>query len=160
MGAGIQNAGTLFLSFVTVTGNTATLGQGGGLAITFTGRARVAYSLFQANSATSANGGGAIYNAGRLTLLGSNLTGNNSAVGGGVSTDSGATTRIIRSTIERNTSAQGGGVYNQGSTSLDRTLVRFNNAPGGGGGLFNSAPGAIFVSRSIIENNTPDNEEY
>lgn len=145
---------------MTIAGNTATLGQGGGLAVTTTGRALIDHSVFQANSATSAIGGGGIYNAGRVTLLESRLTGNNAALGGGISTDSGATSRIIQSTVDHNASSQGGGIYNQGGTTLDSALVNLNNAPGGGGGLFNSAPGVIFASRSIIRDNTPDNEEY
>jgi hypothetical protein len=166
VGAGIHNEGTLFLDFVTVEGNTATLTLGGGgLANENTGRAFIADSVFRGNTETANGfgGGGAIFNLARLTLVRSRLTGNSGSLGGGLFALNGASTRIIESTIDHNTAARtGGGIHNFGATSVNRTLITANSAPAGGGGLFNQvgSPAALFVRASVISGNTPDNEKY
>lgn len=166
-GAGIQNAGSLVLDHVTLSGNTATGGNGGGLANTATGHASVVLSVISSNKATFTGGptgaGGGILNRGDLTLSRSRLIANDAGDGGGGIDTLGAnaTSRIVQSTIENNTgdTIGGGGIFNSGTTSLDRSLVTGNKATGvagQGGGIYKFA-GTVTLTNSIVRMNDPNN---
>lgn len=162
-GGGINNAGTVFLDHMTLTGNNATLLDGGGFSNTTLGsRALIVNSLISANMAS---GGGGVSNSGRLTLLASRVTANSAPVGGGggVITGLDSTTRVARSTVDHNVAGFGGGGFlNLAALSLDHTLVtrNLNSSVNGflGGGVFNVTPPATFTSRgSSIRYNSPTN---
>jgi hypothetical protein len=154
LGGGIQNAGTLVLRHVTMSGNTGT--NGGALANIAGATATVFRSLLNANAGTSVGGGAAI-NFGTLTVFGTVLSGNTGPVnGGGVNTQPGGITRLIQSTVDHNTSGSlGGGLSNLGTTSLNRTVVTSNRGSGGGGIATGNAN--VTLVRSVVRNNTPDN---
>lgn len=154
LGGGIQNAGTLVLSKVTMSGNKAA--NGGAIADLAGATATVARTLFNANAATGV-GGGAILNAGRLTVTTSVFEANTAPInGGGINTQSNGVSVITRSTFEHNTSGSlGGGLSNMGATTLYRTLVRYNHASGGGG--IATANSQVLLSDSIVGYNKPDN---
>lgn len=165
-GGGIQNAGTLVLNHVTLSGNktTAAAANGGGLYNAVGGTALVSHSLIMGNATTvAATDGGGIYNDGSLTVYQSRVTGNVSAGnGGGIFTAATRTTRLMQSTISGNHALLGGGLYNSGTTTLDRTLVALNRATdttATGGGILNNTGGTVTLSNSIVGKNTPVNCE-
>ena len=151
-GGGIQNAGTLVLRHVTMSGNRAA--NGGAVANRMAGTATIFRSLLTANSTTSVGGGGLI-NLGMLTVSGSVLSGNTAPInGGGVNTQPGGTTRVVQTTVHHNTSGGvGGGIANLGTTSLDRTLVTANRGSGGGGIATSNTN--VTLARSIVRANIP-----
>lgn len=107
------------------------------------------------NEATNNSDGGAIWNAGDLTLTGSTVRDNISPTkGGGIynhfntSTNQGGTLTVINSTIRNNTnlsgSEGGGGIHYSGySLSIQNSTVSNNEAYNGGG---------IFMSQPLIAN--------
>lgn len=133
-GAGIYNAGgTMTLTKVTVSGNTASSGL---------------------------NGGG-IYNAGgTMTLTNSTISNNSARRGGGIRNIFGGTLTLNDSTISGNSAGySGGGIDNYESTAtLTNTTVSGNSSTFGGGFLnvrFNiNFPALMTVSGSTISNNT------
>jgi hypothetical protein len=161
-GVGVRNAGSLVLNFVTVSGNTTSVGNGAGVANLQGARALIAHTVISANNATGtadigSGVGGGVLNRGSLTLFQSRVSANTAEnAGGGVATDATGTSRVIQSTIDHNfAGGTGGGILNSGTTSLQNTLVVRNRAGTSGGGLQNG--GVITVRRSIIRANTPDN---
>jgi hypothetical protein len=162
-GGGILNSGTVTLDFVTLSGNNATTGDGGGFANgTATAHALIVHSLIKGNTA---GGGGGIANSGTLTLVDSRVTANSAPIGGGggIVGELDSTAIIIRSTLDHNfVGFGGGGILNFGALSLDRTLI-VSNANGAaegftGGGVYNvSPPGTVNSRRSIIRGNRPTN---
>jgi hypothetical protein len=154
LGGGIQNAGTVVLRHVTLSGNRA--GNGGGLANIAGATATVSRGLINANTTTGVGGGG-IINSGTLTVFGTVLAANTAPInGGGVNTQASGTTQLIQSTVAHNTSGSlGGGVSNLGTTSMDRSLVRANRGSAGGG--IASSNTKVTLRSSIARNNIPDN---
>jgi hypothetical protein len=155
-GAGIETAGSLTLSRVTLAGNATTGANGGGVDITSTGAALIDRTVIGANSAGGLGGG--INNAGQLTLKNSRLSANSATSGGGgLATQLGATSRLVRSTLELNTTgASGGGIHSLGTTLVDHTLIRHNAATVSGGGVFKSGTGTVTVTTSTFSDNTPN----
>lgn len=110
--------------------------------------------------------GGGIWNAGRLTVRDSIISGNTAIQGGGGGIYNGrastAKTTVIDSIISGNTARYGGGIENDdwgtvtvsGSTISGNTAKDFtpNTNGGSGGGIFNNA-GTITVSDSTISGN-------
>lgn len=154
LGGGIQNAGTLVLSRVTLSGNTAA--SGGGVANNPGGTVTMWRTLVSGNATTSV-GGGAVLNFGRLTVGTSVLKANTAPInGGGINTQPTGVARLVQSTVELNTSGGlGGGLSNLGNTTLSRTLVTRNRASAGGGIATGNAN--VLLSRSVVTNNQPGN---
>ncbi|WP_406694879.1 choice-of-anchor Q domain-containing protein [Singulisphaera sp. Ch08] len=99
-----------------------------------------------------AESGGAIFNAGTLTLA--DLTISNSTAsltGGGIYNKTGATLTLTRSTISGNTSGVGGGIISYGVMALTNCTVSGNSATFGGG-LFNADGTATIASSTIAGN--------
>jgi hypothetical protein len=162
-GGGIQNAGSLTLNQVTLSGNTAATATGGGVNNAVGGLATIRRTIISGNTATGAAGsGGGVNNAGTLTIDQSRLSANNStdaaSGGGGLATQVGASSSVIQSTLDHNTTTgSGGGIRNLGNTLIDHTLIELNAATISGGGIFNQAPGTVTIFTSTIRNNTPNN---
>jgi hypothetical protein len=153
-GGGIQNAGTLRLAGVTLTGNTA--GNGGAIANVAGATATIVASRLTENTTTSVGGGG-IINLGTLTTVQSVISRNTAPVnGGGVNTQPNGNTRLVASVVERNTSGSlGGGISNLGTTLVDRSVVRLNQGSAGGG--IATGNSNVTLRSSVVRNNTPDN---
>ena len=160
-GGGIENAGSLTMKQVTLSGNTTTTADGGGVDNTTAGRALIFRTFISGNTATGGSGGG-VNNAGSLNIHESRLSANNATAaaggGGGLATQVGATSRVIQSTLDHNTTTgSGGGIRNLGTTLVDHTVIKLNAATVNGGGIFNQPPGTVTIFTSIIRNNTPNN---
>jgi hypothetical protein len=154
-GGGVLNAGTLITNHATFTDNNAS--NGGGLANSAGGTARVSNSTFTDNTTTGVGGGAAI-NFGDLTISGSILTRNTAPInGGGVNTQPGGTTRVNQTTVSRNTSGGlGGGLANLGTTSLNGSTVT-QNTGSGGGGIATGNTNVTLRGGTVVRFNTPDN---
>ncbi len=110
-GGGIDNSGTLTLTYVDLTSNTATFG--GGIANEAGATLSVHDSSFAGNAAT--NSGGGLANLGTATLQLDTITGNVAATGGGIwNAITGTLTDITETTITSNSAAvgDGGGIDN------------------------------------------------
>ena len=157
-GGGIGNSGTLTLTNVTVSGNSA--GTGGGIYNDST--------LTLANSTVSGNSageyGGGILNGGgsTLTLTNSTVSDNSAGTGGGIR--SWGTLTLTNSTVSRNSALGrgahywqngGGGIHNSGPLTLTNVTVLGNSATGAeanGGGIRNS--GTLTLTNSTVLGNS------
>jgi predicted outer membrane repeat protein len=135
-------------------------GENGGL-IRNLGRTELIDTSLTDGTVTGAtSSGGGIFNAGTLTMTGSQVL-NSSAerAGGGIEAVEGATTTVVDSEISLNrtgpTPGNGGGFHQTGagtSTFTDSRLS-LNTAANEGGGLWNSATGSMEVANTeVIEN--------
>jgi hypothetical protein len=101
--------------------------------------------------------GGGIWNAGRLTVTRSTISGNTAQFGGGIFNGNGATVNIDGdSTITGNSASNGGGIYNyNGTVNLESGSIDHNIASLNGGGIY-SILGTLTGNMSIVHDNTPD----
>ncbi len=177
-GGGIYNQGTLSVVRVTVTGNTATDGDGGGiynagnltvegLSVVTGNRAEHGGGLFNVRDGTvvvressmlsgntALDFGGGVENFGTLTIDNASVTGNNAQYRGGGINSYG--TLILRSaTVSNNTvSYDGAGIFSGGGTvTLDSSTVSGNMGGAAGGGIYNAA-GVLTVNGSALSQNT------
>ncbi len=137
----IYNNGAVTLTGVLVSGNSVAgnTDVSGGVYNTGNGTARILGSTFAGNRGTR---GGALYNAGAMSLVNVTLSGNR------------ALTYSIN--VSTTSSGEGGGVYNSGSLYMTDTDVISNSAASSGGGLWNFTPGAATLYNSIVAyNNSP-----
>lgn len=146
-GAGIYNAGTLTLTRVTITDNTATsLGTGSGGGIYSTGTLTVEDSLISGNAATGTSGGSGagITNTGTLTITNTTIRANTATTRGGGISSSGSVT-IFGSTLSNNTA------YNEGGgaiMALNGNLEIINSTLSGNGTDING--GAVYVAENCV----------
>ncbi|MDN3359588.1 hypothetical protein [Actinomadura sp. DC4] len=159
-GGGILNSrGTIRLSRVTVSGNTADSGAG---ISNDSGRLSVMRTLVENNTTRAGGGGGGgLYNDGSIRIAFSILRGNHASTNGGaLYNGQGGKTETIRTTFEANSAtATGGGLYTaaDGRLVLQTTLVRRNIA-GNGGGVFNAGIlSRVTLVGSLVVLNTPNN---
>ena len=128
------NPGTLTLTRVAVTGNTANGNEaGGGIAVEVLSTLNVIESTINGNHATAfpGGGGGIFNNGGTLSVVNSTISGNdiNNGAGGGIFAIGGGSTTLTSSTITGNT-AQGGGGFAIGGgghpVTLKNTIIAGN----------------------------------
>ena len=101
----------------------------------------------------SADNGGAIFNAGTLTVTGSTLSDNTASTDGGAIDNTGALT-LTNSTLTGDTAGRdGGAVYNYfgGTATLTGSTLADNNAGRGGGGIRNG--GSVSLTNSTLAGN-------
>ena len=123
--------------------------------------AKVAVGGLTVSGGKSTQGGGGIYNAGRLTLTNATVSDNDSdEFGGGIYNDDGTLT-LKDSTVSDNVGARfGGGIVNFGiKTTLIRSTVSSNTLDGStatrtGGGINNGSGSTLEVINSTISANT------
>lgn len=102
--------------------------------------------------------GGAIYNAGELTLSDCVITGNNANAGAGVYNDIDGNLTILRCTISDNrgewnnpyASSSGGGIYSRGTMTIISSTISGNIATSGGG-IYNL--GTLNLTNSTVSGN-------
>jgi hypothetical protein len=95
----------------------------------------------------STGNGGAISNAGTLTVSDSTLTGNDAAQGGAIENNSSGTLTVSDSTFVGNTQA----LANQGTLTLSSCTISSNSATQGAGGIDNS--GTLTLENTIVSGN-------
>jgi CSLREA domain-containing protein len=107
--------------------------------------------------------GGAVYNAGDLTIDGSTLSANTATAsctscGGGAVLNEGSLT-VTNSTFTSNSASAGGGggIYNTGTLNVTNSTFSSNSSIGanGGGGIYNS--GTLSITNSIFSSNSGTN---
>jgi CSLREA domain-containing protein len=157
-GAGLRNRGSLALRDSTFTGNDSVFSHGGAIqnnpppadALT------VENVTIMGNSANNGFGGG-IDNRGDATLTNVTVSGNSAGGGGGGIHDFGGAMTLIDSTVSGNTvnSGSGGGIFlNSNSTlTVDGSAVSGNTTPDTGGGVHNEGELTI-INGSTITGNT------
>lgn len=102
----------------------------------------------------SAGNGGAIYNAGTLTLTDSTLDNNIATLDGGAIYNEDGSVTLTNSTLSGNDAgSEGGGLYNSAgaSVTITRSLLFLNISNGAGGGIWNS--GILSVTNSTLTDN-------
>lgn len=110
---------------------------------------------------TNASGsGGAIYNLGRLTLMGCTVSGNSAINGGGGIFSETASSRLLMtsSTVAGNTAAFGGGflIRNSSVVSLVHCTVSGNTGTGGSGGVVLESSATLSLQNTIVAGNGDD----
>ena len=140
-----QNASRVFqidpgpgvtISSLTITGGKAAGSAGGGIQVAVDGRLTLIGSMVTGNSAEFDGGG--INAGGTLTLVGTTIAGNTANTGGGVNS-SGMLT-VSRSTVSGNTADEGGGIRIICdlicSVAISSSTITANTATEGAGGMF------------------------
>ena len=174
-GGAIQNAGRLILLRVTVDGNITELNRGGGgLSNEAGGEAIVTDSVFTKNRANAKGSGdsntfikygfgGAIYNAGQLTLIRDSLHKNEGDIGGGIFNHKPGKAIVVNTTISSNTGWFHGGVVNEhflfdlnvggAEVRLYHSTIAKNKTKNEGmsNNLYSSEFKSIWVSNSIVD---------
>jgi fibronectin-binding autotransporter adhesin len=159
-GGGIDNSGTLTLSDVVITGNTASLGGG----ITNEAAATLSITDSSLTNNTASTSGGGLTNMGAATLLNDTITGNTAGSGGGIANllsgtliiSGGAVVAapadltITDTTLASNsaTGGNGGGIDNTGSVTVNDSTINNNSATALGGGIGNES-GGIFTATNV-----------
>jgi len=156
-----QNASRVFriglgpgvtITGLTITRGNAIGGEGGGIRVEDGGRLTLIGSMVTGNAAV--NGGG-IRAEGALTLVGTTVAANTAVIGaGGIGTSSELTVR--RSTISGNAASQGGGIEVFCSAGCPAALysstVTANTATNDAGGIFNIATSFVIFNTIIAGN--------
>ena len=155
-GGGIRNVGSLVLKDVIIAENDGHSLDGGGI---------VNYGSLVLRDAVVSNnnvsglfaGGGIANNNGDMTILDSDISGNEAAYGGGIYNHSvGATLEISTSTISDNYAREiGGGIYNQGPLTIENSSIVDNSANlYDGGGIYTGNADATITNSTIVGNQT------
>ncbi len=113
---------------------------------------------FSANNATFGTGsGGAIYNAGNLTIERALIENNHGEIGGAICNAASGVLRMTNVTLSGNYAdvGAGGGLYNDGTVILRNATIADNDANTQGGGLF-VAGGTLDIANSIVADNNGD----
>jgi hypothetical protein len=157
-GAGIYNAGTLFLDRVTLRDNTGRAG-----AAVYNAGTMTATDTIFANNTVEWNGG-AIYDyyGGNLTLRRCTLNDNRADISGGAIAKVDGDMLLEDTVVRDNVGASAGGIFSRSaSTRLVRSRVEHNTAQNGsGGGIFNTAYGVTtvtLVDTQVIANTASGN---
>ena len=144
---GIANTGTLTLTDSGVSDNAAALNDGG---ILNTGTLTLIYSTVAGNSAQGENGGLADY-GGNLTLRDSTISGNSAVTNGGIANYDG-TMALVNSTVSGNSAQWAGGIGNYlGAMTLTRSAV-YGNSADNWGGIINT--GTLKLTDSTVSRNS------
>jgi hypothetical protein len=147
-GGGIDNAGSMTLTDVTLSDNSAPAGNGGG--INNGGSMTMTDVSLSDNSAPG--GGGGINNSGSMTLTDVTLSGNAGEFGGGgIFNKTGASMALTNVTLGGNLAVGGGGILNAGRATLTNVTLNGNTAEESGGDIANTS-GTVAVQASIIAN--------
>jgi len=142
-GGALNNLGTINLTNVTLTDNTAQ--QGAAVLNGPSGTLTVTDSTISDNRVTG-NGGGIYNSGGTLTIANSVISGNTAGTGGGIYA-SGSTT-IRNTTVAGNTAATAGGMAIYSSFSKPSTMTVSNSTISGNSATGASGGGGLYVFNS------------
>ena len=104
-----------------------------------------------------AQGGGAIFNHGTLSVTSGTFTGNSSPARTGTSggaIDSSGTLTVTTSTFSGNSAQEGGGIFNQQTATVTKSTFTDNNATIFGGGALVDGAGTTTVTGDTFVGNT------
>ncbi|HTX39797.1 MAG TPA: choice-of-anchor Q domain-containing protein [Bryobacteraceae bacterium] len=149
-GALLDDLGTVTLTNVNLTANSAAGGLGGAI-YNLNGMV----TLTNANLAeNSANQGGGIYSTGVLTLNNSTLSTNSASLGGGALYTTSAVVGNNLTMAGNHSSQNGGGVYltTVGSFSVTGVTISGNSATGNGGGIYSDS--VVTLTNATLWGNT------
>ena len=152
-GGGIDNSGTLTLSFVNITGNSAV--TGGGIANEAGATLSLTDSSLTGNTGSSSGGG--LANLGTATLLYDTVSGNTAATGGGIfNASTGTITGITDTTLASNSAnvGSGGGIDNSGTITIADSTLSANSAALAGGGIDDESGGSLTATNVTLANNS------
>ena len=96
--------------------------------------------------------GGAIWNAGVLTLTNTTVSGSSAAEGGGIHNVKAGTMSLVNARVLENDADLGGGIFNDGTMTAVRTRVSENTVAGSGAGIFNER--VLTLAGSTVSDNT------
>ena len=149
--AGLLNDGTATLIRTTVVGNQATSGSGGGIG---NGGTITLIDTIVADNQVRWHGGG-IAQSGTMALINSTVSSNTAVFGGGI-WNFGGSLVLTNSAVSGNstTSAGGGGIANEASMTLIDTTVAGNQATQTGGGIVNRFDGTLTLANTTVYGNT------
>jgi CSLREA domain-containing protein len=122
----------------------------------FGGAISNAGTLTVENTRFSGNGadyGGAIYNSGNLTVRNSSFDSNYSQGFGGAIYNRGGTLTVYGSTFSGNSGQWGGGIATNGTTTIANSTFSGNTATANGGGVYNASNGTTRVFNSTFSGN-------
>ncbi|NJL71852.1 MAG: hypothetical protein HC888_09675, partial [Candidatus Competibacteraceae bacterium] len=141
---------TTSISNSTLSGNSANISGGGGIANSYGGTVSVSNSMLSANF-TNGDGGG-ILNSGTVSVTSSTLSSNSANVfGGSIYNDLFSTVSVSNSTLSSNSASFGGGIYNGGTLNVSNSTLSGNSASFGGG-IYND--GMVDLASTIVADNT------
>ena len=152
-GGGIYSTRELTVRNSRIDGNQA--GNGGGIETTSGSKLTVDRSTISGNTATSGQGGGIRNSNGTITIVGSTVLGNAAGTGGGGGVFSSRTLTIDDSTISGNTSTGRGGGVNigiAGSHTITNSTIAENYSAISGGGI-ESGYADLTITNSIVAKN-------
>ncbi len=167
------SGGSSSMSYLKIRGGRSTNYSGG---INNSGTLSISYSTISDNQASDDYVlGGGIYNSGTLSIISSTISDNQASggsygAGGGIFND--GTVNIVNSTISNNQAsasdsfgmALGGGIYNDTTLSIASSTISDNQVSDGsnsasneGGGIYNHNNSTVELKNSILSNNTSPN---
>ena len=151
----VGSGGKLTIDQLSLLNGSATGSNGGGILIQAGGSATLTRVAI---TDSSANQGGAIYNAGTLSFTGSRIANGTAAFGGGLFNSGSAT--IIGSTIttsdadvSNSVGGNGAGIYSSGSLTARGSTFRQNEADVSGGAIY-IAGGSATIANGFLKSNT------
>jgi hypothetical protein len=154
-GGGIDNEGSLKLTNVSVTHNSA--GNGGGI---FNHDGTLVLKRTSVNWNTAPDGSG-IDNYGtgaHLTITNGQINRNTAVyIGGGLKNWPGDSAVLIDTSVNANHARDGGGLYSAGTMVVTNGAVNDDVASGWGGGIFNDVHGSLTVTRTTIHGDRATN---
>ncbi len=149
-GGGIYNSGTVILTNVTLSGNTASTGAG----IYNDATATLTNVTLDGNIAGGSGGGIYNYSGATTTLTNVTLSGNSASGGGGILNN--GTLRLTNVTLSGNSASNGGGIYNYdfgSAATLINVTLSANSATTLGGGIYNNF-GTTALTNTIVANSS------
>jgi hypothetical protein len=155
-GALLNNGGTLTLSNVIVTANTAT--NGGGLNTNSAGTTTLNSCTVSSNTASASGGGMQNFSTSLLNISNSTFSGNSggSTTGGGAIQANG-TVNITNSTFQGNMATAGNGgaiIFNGTALTVTNTTINGNSSALPGGGVHRTGANSAVIRNTIIAGNT------
>ena len=150
----LDDTAALNITGCTISGN-STPNAGGGIYHNGTGPVTILDSTLSGNSAQPGDGGGMVNDEATVDIINSTISGNSGRFAGGIYNAAGGTLNLTNATVSGNTATDhGAGLYNTGTATLTNTTVASNSAAVGGG--IRNDGGSVSVRNTIIADNMVD----
>ena len=143
---------TYDFEYNTLSGNKALDDSGGALFLGNNTTTTILDCTFSDNSSFLT--GGAIQNAGQITMQDSELLNNSAFAGGAVENEASGNMDVQGSDFTTNMAISGAGIDNRGMVNLYLSTLTGNTAAQSGGGIYNGGTGIVLLSGGALTNNT------